>query len=311
MSYLYLLDGSALFYRAYFAFIRRPLINSKGKNTSAIFGFTQTLLKILKEKKPEYFGIVFDTGKPTFRHKYFADYKAQRPKMPEEMRHQLPPIKEIISALSLKLLEVEGFEADDVIATLAKKAEKQNIKTVIISGDKDFLQLVNENIHLLKPKIAGGEETLYDPQKVETEMGVKPYTIPEVLALCGDSIDNVPGVPGIGEKTALKLIKEYKNLESLWENLNEVPKFKEKLLALREQVLLARELLKLHTDVPLSFDLDELKVFHFDKTKLIGIFKELEFNRLLNELTDEGVKQEEPVYQKIDTTEKDDSSNSR
>ncbi|MCK4385354.1 MAG: DNA polymerase I, partial [candidate division Zixibacteria bacterium] len=219
---LFLIDGSALAYRSYFAFIRNPLINSKGEDTSAVFGFTNSIMKILRDEGPDYIAVVFDTKAPTFRHEIFKDYKSTRAKMPEEMSDQLPRIREAAEGMNLPILEVEGFEADDLMGTLAKRAKTKGLEVILVTGDKDFLQLVDEDIKVLNPKRGGEEPELLDKKSVKEKFGVPPEKVVEVLALMGDTSDNVPGIPGIGQKTALELIKEFGDTESVLANADKV-----------------------------------------------------------------------------------------
>ncbi|MGB8657069.1 MAG: DNA polymerase I [Candidatus Zixiibacteriota bacterium] len=290
---LFLIDGSALAYRSYFAFIRNPLINSKGENTSAVFGFTNSLLKILREENPDYVAVVFDTKAPTFRHEIFKDYKSTRAKMPPEMSEQLPRIREVAGSMSLPILEMEGFEADDLMGTLAREAEEKGLEVTLVTGDKDFLQLVDNDIKVLNPKRGGEEPELLDVRGVEEKFGVPPEKVIEVLALMGDASDNVPGVPGIGEKTALELIREFGSLENVLKNADQVRK-KNVQKALREHADLARlskRLVTIDTHVPFDLDLGRLRRKEFDLPRLKELFKELEFNRLLQEIS--AVKKEE------------------
>ncbi|MEJ2048963.1 MAG: 5'-3' exonuclease H3TH domain-containing protein, partial [Calditrichota bacterium] len=201
---LFLIDGSALFYRSHFAFIRNPLINSKGENTSAVFGFASSLIKILTEEKPDYIAVVFDTKEPTFRHKKYKEYKATREKMPEEMIYQYPRIIELVEAFDVPLIEKEEYEADDVIATLAREAEKRDMETFMVTGDKDFMQLISPSIkmYVIRP---GKDVEIFDLDYLKREYDMTPDQVTDYLALMGDSSDNVPGIQGIGDKTARQL----------------------------------------------------------------------------------------------------------
>ncbi len=291
---LFLIDGSALAYRSYFAFIRNPLINSKGENTSAVFGFTNSLLKILKEHNPDYMAVVFDTKAPTFRHEIFKDYKSTRAKMPPEMSEQLPRVREVTEAMSLPILEVDGFEADDLMGTLARRAKDEGLNVILVTGDKDFLQLVDEHILVLNPRKAGEEPELLDEKGVEEKFGVPPEKVIEVLALMGDASDNVPGIPGIGEKTALGLIREFGSLEKVLKNADKV-KRKNVQKGLKEHADLARlskRLVTIDTQVPYKLDFSQLKRADFDMPRLLGLLKELEFTRLLQEISPEQAKEE-------------------
>ncbi|OGC77485.1 MAG: DNA polymerase I [candidate division Zixibacteria bacterium RBG_16_40_9] len=290
---LFLIDGSALAYRSYFAFIRNPLINSKGVNTSAVFGFTNSLLKILKEEKPDYLAIVFDTAAPTFRHEIYKDYKSTRSKMPEDMSLQLPLVYEVIEAMQLPVLEMEGFEADDLMGTLAKKSKMKGIKTVLVTGDKDFLQLVDEDIVVLNPRRAGEEMELLDEKKVKEKWRVPPDRVTDVLALMGDTSDNVPGVPGIGEKTAVELVEKFKSLENLLENLAKVEKkkLKENIEFNADQARLSKRLVTIDTNVPCELDLEKFKIKDYITPRVKEIFKELEFTSLLEQVSEKKLEQ--------------------
>jgi DNA polymerase-1 len=284
---LFLIDGSALAYRSYFAFIRNPLINSKGENTSAVFGFTNSIMKILKEENPDYVAVVFDTKAPTFRHEIFKDYKSTRAKMPSEMADQLPRIREVADGMNLPILEVEGFEADDLMGTLAKRAKSKGWEVVLVTGDKDFLQLVDEDVKVLNPKRGGEEPELLDKRGVEKKFGVPPEKVIEVLALMGDASDNIPGIPGIGEKTAVELIKQFGDMEKTLAHADKV-KRKNVQKGLKEHPDLARlskRLVVIDTKVPFELDLNSLKRKTFNLPRLKELFKELEFTKLLQEIS--------------------------
>ncbi|RKY67035.1 MAG: DNA polymerase I [Candidatus Latescibacterota bacterium] len=301
---LFLIDGSALAYRSYFAFVRNPLINSRGENTSAPFAFTNTLLKILREERPEYIVVVFDTSKPTFRHAKFPAYKATRQKMPSDMKEQLPRIYQIIEAMRLPVIEQEGFEADDVIGTLARKAAEQGIKTILVTGDKDFTQLVSPLIKMLNPKRSGDEFELIDQDAVRTKFGVDPEKVVDVLALMGDSSDNVPGVPNVGGKTAAALVKQFGGLEAVLKNAHRInkPRIRKNLTDFAQQARLSKELVVIDTNVPVDLNLERFRFQGFDNERLIEIFKELEFNRFLRELSPASSR-EEVSYSTVKTVE--------
>jgi DNA polymerase-1 len=300
---LFLIDGSALAYRAYFAFIRNPLINSKGENTSAVFGFTNSLLKILKDEKPDYMAVVFDTKAPTFRHEIFKDYKSTRAKMPQEMSEQLPRIRQVAEGMNMPILEVEGFEADDLMGTLAKRAKKEGLKVMLVTGDKDFLQLVDEDVKVLNPRRGGEESELLDRKGVEEKLGVPPEKVTELLALMGDTSDNVPGIPGVGEKTALELIKEFGSLEKALKNADKV-KRKNVRKGLQEHADLARlskRLVTIDTNVPFDLDFSSLERKEFDLPRLKELFKELEFTKFLQDIS--GLEKKERVKYQIVNSE--------
>jgi len=302
---LFLIDGSALAYRSYFAFIRNPLINSKGENTSAVFGFTNSIMKILKDENPDYIAVVFDTKAPTFRHEIFKDYKSTRAKMPEEMSDQLPRIREAAEGMNLPILEVEGFEADDLMGTLAKRAKTKKLEVVLVTGDKDFLQLVDEDIKVLNPKRGGEEPELLDKKGVEEKFGVPPEKVIEVLALMGDTSDNVPGIPGIGEKTALELIREFGDTESVLANADKVKRknIRKNLKEHTDLARLSKRLVTIDTNVPFELDLKKLKREDFDLSKLKELFKELEFTKLLQEIS--SLETKEKLDYKIVKSEKE------
>lgn len=302
---LFLIDGSALAYRSYFAFIRNPLINSKGENTSAVFGFTNSILKILREENPDFIAVVFDTKAPTFRHEMFKDYKSTRAKMPSEMSEQLPRIREVAKSMNLPILEVEGFEADDLMGTLARRAKEKEMEVILVTGDKDFLQLVDEDVKVLNPRRGGEEPELLDRAGVEKKLGVPPEKVTEFLALMGDTSDNVPGVPGVGEKTALELIREFGSLEKVLKSA-ELVKRKNVQKGLKEHADLARlskRLVTIDTNVPFELELSRLKREDFDLPRLKELFKELEFTKLLQEIS--GMEKEEKVNYRIIKSEKE------
>jgi DNA polymerase-1 len=279
---LYLIDGSSYIFRAFFAI--RGLSTAKGLPTNAIFGFTSMLLKILRDHKPDGVAVVFDTKAPTFRNKLYADYKANRPEMPDDLAVQIPYIKKIVEAFRIPSLEREGYEADDLIGTIAKEAEKDGLEVVIVSGDKDLLQLVSNKITVL--------DTMKDAQKdlreVKERFGVNPERLPDIMGLAGDSIDNIPGVPGIGEKTAIDLIKRFENLDVLLQRLDDAKelktKIKENLQAYKDQALLSRDLATIDTHVPLEIRWADFLLSLPDEETLRPLFKELEFHKFLQEL---------------------------
>jgi len=295
---LYLVDGSALAYKAYYAFARNPLMNSKGENTSAVFGFTRSLLKILDEQKPEYLAVVFDRPEPTFRHKDFAEYKAQRAPMPDDMAPQIPRIKEVVEALGVPVLELPGYEADDIIATLARRAAERGMKVTIVSGDKDLAQLVNDRIRVYNPRKAGEEVEILDRKGVEEKLGVPPERVVDLLALTGDSVDNIPGVKGIGPKTATQLLKQFGSLEGIYENIENVrpERVKRLLQEQEEQARLSRQLATVDADSPVEVALEELRVREPERERLVELFRELEFNSLLQRFSTNSAENEEHDY---------------
>ena len=278
---VFLIDGSSYIYRAFFAIAH--LSNSKGFPTNAIYGFTNMLLKILREKGAEYAAIAFDAPGPTFRHEVFGEYKANRPSMPEDLRVQVPHIKEVVSALRVPVLEKEGYEADDLIATLARRLEREGIETVVVSGDKDLMQLISSRITLYDPM----KDKTFQVRDVKERFGVPPDKVVEVMGLMGDTTDNIPGVPGIGPKTASQLIDEFGSIENLLKNVEKVKsgKVRSSLDRYAEQARLSRELATLDSEAPLDWGLEALKLGEPDRKNLQAIFKEMEFAKLLKDFS--------------------------
>lgn len=284
MQTLFLLDAYALIYRAYYALIRAPRINSKGFNTSAIFGFVNTLEEIIGHYHPTHLGVAFDPDGPTFRHKAFPAYKAQRESTPEDIKRAVPIIKDIIRAYRIPILEVTGFEADDVIGTLSCKAEKAGFKTYMVTPDKDYGQLVTQNVIQLKP--GHGNFLELGPKEVTAKYGIEcPEQVIDILGLMGDASDNVPGCPGVGEKTAAALIKNFGSIEGIYEHIDELKgKQKEKLETNKEMVLFSKYLVTIRKDVPLDFDSESLKKEDPDKDTLRHLFEELEFRSFIQKI---------------------------
>jgi DNA polymerase I len=278
----FLLDGMALAYRAYFSFIARPLLNSRGENTSAIYGFVTTLMKILEEEKPDHIAVAMDTKEPTFRHTRYPEYKATRQKMPEDMASQLEKLKEVVRAFKTPLIELPGYEADDIIGTLARRAEKEGVETLLVTADKDFMQLISPLIKMYRPGKAGGEVEIVGEDGVKEKFGVAPEQVIEVLGLIGDKSDNVPGVPGIGEKTAIPLVQKYGSIAELYRHLDEIPQkgVREKLIQHKETALLSRELVTIETNVPLTIDFHQLRATPPNAEALAALFADLEFRSL-------------------------------
>jgi len=283
---LFLLDAYALIYRSYFAFIKNPRINSKGLNTSAVFGFTLTLDEVLRKEKPSHIAVVFDPPAPTFRHKQFADYKANRPPMPDDLRASVPYIKDVISAFQIESIEVPGFEADDVIGTLAKKAEKEGFEVFMMTPDKDFGQLISDSIRMFKPRRSGKEMEIMGPSEICRDFGIShPEQVIDVLALWGDTADNIPGCPGIGEKGSKKLIGTYGSIENLYVHIDDLKgKQKENLISFKDQIEQAKFLVTIETNVDIDFDPEKLAFVQPDLTKLTSLFEVLEFRNLANRI---------------------------
>ncbi len=278
MSRLILIDGSAVAYRSYFALIRNPLINSRGENTGAVFGFINSLNKVINDFKPDYLAVVFDTPKPTFRHEKYPEYKSTRAKAPDELVEQFPWIDNTVDAFNIFRISIEGFEADDLIGTLSLKAASVDMEVLIFTGDKDFYQLVNDKIKILNTK----DYSVMDPSAVKEKFGVFPEKVIDVLALMGDSSDNVPGVPGIGPKTAISLIEEFNDFDTI---LSEGPvkkkgKLAQSLADFKDQAILSKDLVTIKTDCPIEFDLDKLALKSPDVKALVDLFRRLEFRAL-------------------------------
>jgi DNA polymerase-1 len=279
---LFLLDGMALVYRAHFAFATRPIFTSKGVNTSALYGFTQTLLDILKKHEPSHIAVAFDTQAPTQRHVDFPEYKAQREEMPEDLSAALPHVRRMIEAFNIPVLTRDGFEADDIIGTLVRRAEKEGFESYMVTPDKDFGQLVSTKTFLYKPSRMGdGVEVLGLPE-ILLKWGIeRPDQVIDVLALWGDASDNIPGVPGIGEKTAIKLVAQYGSVENLLTHTAEQKgKLKENLEAHREMALLSKKLATIICDVPIAAKLDDFKIKPFNEAELKSLCAEFEFNAI-------------------------------
>ncbi len=278
---LYLIDGSSYIFRAFYG-IRQSLSNSKGLPTNAIYGFATMLLKILREEQPEYIAVIFDPKGKTFRHEMYKEYKANRAETPDDLIPQFPYIINLVEAFNIVSIQQEGFEADDVLGTVSKKAEKEGFEVTIVSGDKDMMQLITSNIKMLdtlKNKTFGVKE-------VKEKFGVEPGQVTEVMGLMGDSSDNIPGVPGIGPKTAIALIQDYGDIENLLENLKQIKKeaLKNKLLEYREQARLSKKLCTINTNMSLTVGIEKMKAKEFNSKRVISLFKELEFASLLSKL---------------------------
>ena len=278
MDKLFLLDAYALIYRSYYAFIKNPRINSKGLNTSAVMGFCNTLHEVLQKEQPTYLGVAFDPHGPTFRNEAYEQYKAQREETPEDIRKAVPIIKDILTAMRIPVLEVAGFEADDVVGTLAKKADREGIDTYMLTPDKDYGQLVGGNVKMFRPRHGGGYETL-DAEGIKEKYDIEsPEQVIDLLGLMGDAADNIPGCPGVGEKTAVKLINQFGSIDSLLQRTDELKgALKKKVEENKEQIKFSKFLATIKTDVPIELNLDELKVKEPDEKRIIEIFNKLEF----------------------------------
>ena len=282
MAKLFLIDAYALIYRSYYAFIKSPRINSKGLNTSAVMGFCNTLNEVLTKEKPTHIGVAFDHGK-TFRHDAFPDYKAQREETPEDIKLSVPLIKQVLEAMRIPILQVEGFEADDIIGTVATRFGADGIDTFMLTPDKDYGQLIGPNVFMYRPRHGGGYEILGEKEVGEKYGIPTPAQVIDLLALMGDSADNFPGCPGVGEKTAAKLINQFGSIDNMLQHTDEIKgKLREKVENAVEDIKMSKFLATIRTDVPMQLDLDELKVEQPDETKLRAIFEELEFKTLIN-----------------------------
>ena len=300
MAKLFLLDAYALIFRSYYALLRSPRINSKGLNTSAIMGFCNTLNEVLTKEKPTHIAVAFDHGK-TFRHDAYPQYKAQREETPEDIKLSVPIIKQILEALHIPILQVDGFEADDIIGTVATRFGTDGIDTFMLTPDKDYGQLIGPNVFMYRPKHGGGYETLGE-KEVESKYGIPtPAQVIDILALMGDTADNFPGCPGVGEKTAAKLINQFGNIDNMLAHTNEIKgKLRNKVEAAVEDIKISKFLATIRTDVPLQLELDEMKVQQPDEEKLRAIFEELEFKTLINKFLNKDKEKSKVVENQLD-----------
>src|SRR5664280_871598 len=283
---LFLLDAYALIFRAYYAFIKNPRVTSKGLNTSAVFGFLLALEEVLQKQKPTHLAVVFDTPTPTFRHEMYKEYKAHRDATPEDIIKAVPYIKRLIEAYKIPVIDYPGFEADDVIGTLARKASERGFTTYMITPDKDYAQLVSDNVLMLKPSRSGNESILWGVEDVQKEFNVeRPEQVIDILALMGDTADNIPGAPGVGPKTAMKLISEYGSIEELFRNTDKLKgKLKEIIENNREQIVMSKILATIEQNVPVELNETALELEVPDPAKLKVLFDELEFKRVAEKI---------------------------
>ena len=286
MEKLFLLDAYALIYRAYYAFIKNPRINSKGLNTSAVMGFVNTLNEVLTREKPSHIGVAFDPAGPTFRHEAFPEYKAQREACPEDIRRAVPIIKDILRAYRIPILEADGYEADDVIGTLAAKAAGAGVQTFMLTPDKDYAQLVGPNVRMYRPRYGDAGYEVMGPEEVEAKYGIaSPAQVTDLLGLMGDSADNIPGCPGVGEKTAAKLIAEFGSVEELLDSTDRLKgALKKKIEENADKIRFSKFLATIKTDAPIELDLDALRVAQPDEARLGELFDELEFKSFKNRI---------------------------
>ncbi|MBQ8990256.1 MAG: DNA polymerase I, partial [Prevotella sp.] len=301
MQKLFLLDAYALIYRSYYAFIKNPRINSKGLNTSAIIGFCNTLNEVLQKEQPTHIGVAFDPHGPTFRSEAFPEYKAQREETPEDIRKAVPIIKDILKAYNIPILQVDGYEADDVIGTLAKKADSIGVKTYMLTPDKDYGQLVTENVNIYRPRHGGGYEVMGPKEVTEKYDITTPLQVIDLLALMGDSADNFPGCPGVGEKTAAKLISEFGSVSQLIERSSEIKgKLREKVEEHVKDIEMSYFLATIKTDVPIELNMDALQLVDPNEEELGKLFTELEFKSLADRILKKNQKPQKTVNAQLD-----------
>lgn len=301
MDKLFLLDAYALIYRSYYAFIKNPRINSKGLNTSAIVGFVNTLQEVLTKEQPTHLGVAFDPHGPTFRSDAYPAYKAQREATPEDIRKAVPIIKDLLKAWNIPILQVDGYEADDVIGTLATKAGAQGVTTYMLTPDKDYGQLVNEHVFIFRPRHGGGYETM-GIEEVKAKYGIpSTHAVIDLLALMGDSADNFPGCPGVGEKTAVKLIDQFGTIENMLEHTEEIKgALKTKVEDHVDDIKMSKFLATIKTDVPIELNLDELKISEPNEEELGKLLDELEFKTLAGKILKKSEKTSKPVNGQLD-----------
>ncbi len=285
MKKIILIDGNAVIHRAFHAI--PPFKTSTGEQVNAVYGFSSILLNLLNYNTPDYIAVSFDLKGPTFRHEEYKEYKATRKKAPDELYSQIPRIKSVVKAFEIPIYEIEGFEADDVLGTLAKQIEKEeDIKTYIFTGDMDAVQLVNEKTVVLSPARGSKEPIVYDVQRVLSKYGLKPSQIPDMKGLQGDSSDNIKGVAGVGAKTAKVLLQKYGNIENIYDHLDEITgRVHENLKNDKENAFFSRKLATIVTNVPIELDLEGCHTHKYDKDKVIALFGELEFKTLIGRLT--------------------------
>lgn len=301
MDKLFLLDAYALIYRSYYALIKNPRINSKGQNTSAIMGFCNTLHEVLNKEQPQYLGVAFDPHGPTFRSEAYSEYKAQREETPEDIRKSVPIIKQILAAMRIPVLQVDGYEADDVIGTLAAQANRQHLETYMLTPDKDYGQLVGGHVYMFRPRHGGGYETLNDEQICQKYGIDHTAQVIDLLGLMGDAADNIPGCPGVGEKTAVKLINQFGSIENLLANTHQLKgAMKKKVEENMQQIRCSKFLATIKTDVPIQLQLDELKVCEPDSHELQKIFRDLEFKTLADKFLNKSEKTKKSINSPLD-----------
>ena len=298
---LFIIDGYAVLYRSHFALIRNPLVTSYGLDTSALFGFSNQINKIIQDENPDYLVCAFDCKEKTFRHKMYPKYKANRPEMPVELQEQLPHLWELLDAMNIPVLKKPGFEADDIIGTIADSVKDNDIQSYIVSGDKDFMQLINEDIFLYTPGKRNSSPAIYGEDGVQEKWGIRPEKFIDLLALMGDSSDNVPGVAGVGVKTAVKLLKEYGSLSKVFDNTDKITnkRVHDGLVNCREEALLSKELVTIVKDVDIEYSLDQFIIHSYNQENLVKKYEELEFHALLKQLvTKSNIQQNKKIEKK-------------
>ena len=297
MENLVLIDGNSILNRAFYGTMSTKLLMTEdGTYTNAIYGFLTIMFKIMEDLKPQYLVVTFDLKAPTHRHKLYEGYKANRKGMPNELSSQIPILKEILNAMNIKVIEKEGYEADDIIGTLAKWGQKNNLDVTILTGDRDSFQLIDEHIKVRIPHTVQGktETEDYTVEKINEKYGLSPKSLIEVKGLAGDSSDNIPGIPGVGEKTAITLIKNYKNIEALYNHIDELKgKLREKVEQNKELSLLSRTLGTIDLKVPIDKNLDDMRIVEWDKDKVTDIFTKLKFNRFIDRFKLEKTQEQE------------------
>ena len=289
-----LIDGNSILNRAFYGIMgNKMLVTPDGKYTNAVYGFLAIMFKVMEDLKPEYMAVAFDLKAPTERHKLYEGYKATRKGMPTELAEQMPIIKDILEKMNITIIEKEGYEADDVLGTLAKRGEKEGLEVTVVSGDRDTFQLASEKIKIRIPhtKMGKTEIDTFGEAEIIEKYGVKPKQLVEVKGLMGDTSDNIPGVPGVGEKTALGLIQEYKTIEKIYETIEESPnaikgKLKEKLLENKDLAMLSRTLGTINLQVPIEHKISDLKLVEWDNEAVLNVFKTLKFNRFIDRFSD-------------------------
>ena len=303
---LFLLDAYALIFRGYYAFIKNPRINSKGMDTSAIMGFTNSLLDLIKRERPDHLAVCFDKGGSVIRTKMFTEYKANREQTPEAIEIAVPYIQQILDAMHIPVIVKEGFEADDIIGTLAKQAEKENYQVYMVTPDKDFAQLVSENIFMYRPARMGNGIEIWGVPEVQEKFEVeRPEQVIDYLGMMGDAVDNIPGLPGVGDKTAKKFIKSYGSMEGLLEHTSELKgKLKEKIEANKEIGILSKQLATILLDVPVKFEAKDYKLSEPNEEAVNAVFQELEFRRIAENFKKIFAQNEEEAPKKETTSKK-------